>query len=236
MGKKKKEIVIDDEKQQIKEISGLIDKLTYRRNRWEVLTDFFEISAITVSNRFDHTKADEREKRYQQIIKSYNEEEMQLVTEAFARTFMLLTDMPRTGKFDDYLGKLYMESATSNKSVGQFFTPYNLSQACARLTIDAERLKEDKIYTMLEPTCGSGGMILAAVEDMHNKGFNYSYNLFVECGDIDSRCVHMTYLQLGLAGVPAAIYHRNGLTLETWDVWHTPALCMNWLRFRKYVM
>lgn len=80
-----------------------------------------------------------------------------------------------------------------------------------------------------------GGMVLALVENLHKNGFNYSRNLFVECGDIDSRCVHMAYLQLGLSGVPAVIYHRNALSMETWDVWHTPALCMQWLRFRHLV-
>ena len=218
----------------LNEINKIVDKLTYRQSRWGVLTDLFEISAITVSNRFDLVNFDKREKRYLDIIKKYDKAEMELFVEAFGKIYNLLTGMINHG-FNDYLGQLYMMSGTSSDKAGQFFTPYNLSQACARLSIDGERLKEDKIYTMHEPTCGSGGMILAAVETMYSKGFNYSYNLFVECGDIDSRCVHMTYLQLGLAGVPAAIYHRNGLTLETWDVWYTPALLMNWLRFRKYV-
>lgn len=220
---------------ELNELNKLIDKLTYRQNRWSVLTDFFEISAIAISNRFDHVQYKKRENRYQEIVKKYNTEEINLMVEAFAKMYTLLSGMVNDG-FDDYLGKLYMGSGTSNDKAGQFFTPYNLSQACARLTVDEERLKKDEIYTIHEPTCGSGGMILAVVEEMHRNDFNYCNNLFVECGDIDSRCVHMTYLQLGLTGVPAVICHRNGLTLETCDVWHTPALCMNWLRFRKLVM
>jgi len=44
----------------------------------------------------------------------------------------------------------------------------------------------------------------------------------------------MTYLQLALAGIPAVVYHRNGLTLETWDKWETPAYIMQYPRFVKY--
>ena len=44
----------------------------------------------------------------------------------------------------------------------------------------------------------------------------------------------MAYLQLSLAGIPAAIYHRDGLSLETWDVWKTPPYLMQYTRFKKY--
>ncbi len=45
----------------------------------------------------------------------------------------------------------------------------------------------------------------------------------------------MTYLQLGVAGIPAIIYKRDTLTMQTWERWETPALIMQWLRFRKYI-
>ena len=218
----------------LSEINKLIDKLTYKQNRWSVLSGLFEMSAIAVSNKFDFSHLDEREKRYLEIVKIYDKEELNIMCDAFARIYILLSGMIDYG-FDDYLGKLYMSSGTSSDKAGQFFTPYDISRLCSQLSVNINELKTDEILTMNEPTCGSGGMILALVENLHNNGFNYSRNLFVECGDIDSRCVHMAYLQLALCGVPAAIYHRNALTMETWDVWHTPALCMNWLRFRKFI-
>ena len=51
---------------------------------------------------------------------------------------------------------------------------------------------------------------------------------------IDIRCVHMTYLQLSLAGVPAIVKHTNSLTRETWDIWKTPAFIMQYMRFRQF--
>lgn len=71
-----------------------------------------------------------------------------------------------------------------------------------------------------EPACGSGGMIIATIDTLYNKyDFNYSRNLFVECSDIDARCVYMTYLQLACTGVPAVIYQRDTLSMQTWQRW-----------------
>ena len=76
-------------------------------------------------------------------------------------------------------------------------------------------------------------MVLACADVLYNDyHFNISRNLLVECGDIDARCVHMSYLQLGLAGIPAVIFHRDALSLETWDRWETPAYIMQYSRFR----
>ena len=80
-------------------------------------------------------------------------------------------------------------------------------------------------------------MIIAAVDILYNKyRFNYSRNLFVECSNIDQRCVHMAYLQLSLSGVPAVIYQRDTLTMQTWQRWETPALIMQWMRFRRFLI
>lgn len=77
-------------------------------------------------------------------------------------------------------------------------------------------------------------MSLGALNVLKSYGINYTRNCFIECSDIDLRCVHMAYLQLSLAGVPAIIKHQNTLTLETWSVWKTPAFIFQYLRFHKY--
>ena len=65
-------------------------------------------------------------------------------------------------------------------------------------------------------------------------GVNYAYNCFMDAGDVDIRCVHMAYIQLSLAGVPAIIKHQNALSRELWSVWKTPAFIFQYLRFHKY--
>lgn len=222
----------------VNEILKMLEKGLYKVNSHEFLSDIFECGAIAVSNRFDRTQAKEREERYVNIMKKYNPDMRQLIVDIFTKIFQLLLQQTNPHvRFADYLGELYMRSETSNSKAGQFFTPYNLSKMCAQVAINdslvTEYMEQDQIITLNEPACGSGGMILAAADHLYNNyHFNIARNLFVVCSDIDSRCVHMSYLQLGLAGIPAVIYRQDTLTLQTWDKWETPAYIMNYMRFR----
>lgn len=219
----------------VNEILKLLDKGAYKVNAHEFLSDVFECGAIAISNRFAMNQA--REERYLQIIKKYDKPTQLLIAEIFAKIYLLLSQQinPAIG-FNDYLGELYMRSETSNSKTGQFFTPYCISKLSAQVAINKsvieDAIEKDKILTVSEPACGAGGMVIAAADVLYyDYHFNISRNLFVECSDIDSRCVHMTYLQLGLAGIPAVIFKRNTLTMETWDRWETPAYIMQYPRF-----
>ena len=99
-----------------------------------------------------------------------------------------------------------------------------VAEFMARVTVgENAKTVQNEILTICDPCCGSGVMSLAALDVLQRKSVNYVRNVFIECSDIDIRCVHMAYLQLSLAGVPAIIKHQNTLTMETWDVWKTPA-------------
>ena len=222
----------------VDDIIKLISKATYKVGIHELLSDVFECSAIAISNKFDFRNYDSREEKYKTIMKKYDLDTRNLICEIFEKIYMLLSNQITVG-FNDYLGELYMRSETSSNKSGQFFTPYCVSKMCAETSIDQKTIDEciekDKILTMHEPTVGAGGMVLALADVLYNKyHFNIARNLFIECGDIDTRCVHMTYLQLALAGIPAVIYHRDGLTLDTWDRWETPAYIMQYPRFVKH--
>lgn len=221
----------------INDIIKLLDTGSYKVGKHELLSDVFQCGAIAIANKFDRRQAKKREETYLSIIKKYDKDTQQLITEIFAEISVLLLSQIDMG-FDDYLGKLYMLSETSNSKAGQFFTPYHVSKACAELSINKsivnEYIEKDKILTINEPACGAGGIIIAAMDILYNRyRFNYSRNVFVECSDIDQRCVHMTYLQLSLIGVPAIVYQRDTLTMKTWQKWETPALIIQWLRFRN---
>lgn len=221
----------------INDIIKLLDTGSYKVGRHELLSDVFQCGAIAIANKFDRRQAKKREETYLSIIKKYDKDTQQLITEIFAEISVLLLSQIDMG-FDDYLGKLYMLSETSNSKAGQFFTPYSVSKACAKACIDEktvnEYIEKDKILTINEPACGAGGMIIAAIDILYNRyRLNYSRNVFVECSDVDQRCVHMTYLQLSLIGVPAIVYQRDTLTMKTWQKWETPAYIMQYLRFKN---
>lgn len=216
-----------------------IQSASAKINSYELLSAVFECGAIAISNQFDRAQAPEREKRYLQIMQGLDLDTRMLIQDIFGDISVLLMSMinPHVG-FNDYLGELYMKSNTSNSKAGQFFTPYNISKLCAQMSISEavvnEYIEQDKILTLNEPACGSGGMILAAADVLYNQHhFNIARNMLVVCSDIDIRCVHMTYLQLGLAGIPAIVYQQDTLTMKTWERWSTPAYIMQYLRFRN---
>ena len=220
-------------------ILKLLDKGTYKVGRHEFLSDLFEMSAIAISNNFDFRQAEEREKIYLSLINKYDKDMQLLIVQVFDEIYKLLSNQynPVIG-FADHLGEIYMRSETNSSKSGQFFTPYGVSKICAKCSLNEVTIKkameQDKIITLHEPTCGSGGMIIAVADVLYNDyHFNISRNLLVECGDVDKRCVRMAYLQLSLAGIPAVIFQRDGLTLETWERWETPAYIMNYSRFKN---
>lgn len=216
----------------VQEMLKLVDKFSNRHHKHEILADCFECWAICISNMVDRTQYNEREKKYLEIVKKYDKHDLDLMAELFALVWITLTQMPEKG-FGDYLGELYMASDTSNKKAGQFFTPYSVSKLSADLTIKGSDSLKDDIITLYEPACGSGGMILAAMDTLQECGINYTAHSFTVAGDVDSRCVHACYIQLSLAGVPAIVEQRDALTMELiGGQWKTPAYIFQYLRFK----
>ena len=216
-----------------------IEKAAYAVDTSKFVSDLFECGAIAISNAFDLAQKDKREERYLQIIRSYKPDQQKKLAEIFAKVYALLASVVYdNGKFNDNLGEIFMRCNLGNKNAGQFFTPYHISELMARVTIDEtlvkEKIADDGILAINDPCCGGGGMIMAALEVLHDLGVNYARNCFIEANDVDLRCVHMTYLQLALAGVPAIVRHQNTLTRECWSVWYTPAYLFQFLRFRKF--
>ena len=216
-----------------------IEKAAYAVDTSKFVSDLFECGAIAISNAVDLAQKDKREERYLQIIRSYKPDQQKKLAEIFAKVYALLASVVYDdGKFNDNLGEIFMRCNLGNKNAGQFFTPYHLSEFMARIIIDETLVKEkiaaDDILTVSDPCCGGGGMLIAALEVLKCLGVNYARNCFMEANDVDIRCVHMTYLQLALAGVPAIVRHQNTLTRECWSVWYTPAYLFQYLRFRKF--
>ena len=217
-----------------------IEKVSYEVDTFRFVSDLFECGAIAISNAVDLTQKDKREERYLQIIRGYRPAQQRSLVDIFGKVFALLSSVIYdNGRFNDNLGELFMKCNLGSKNAGQFFTPYNVSELMARAVMSETLIKEktanDGVITINDPCCGGGGMLVAALAVLRSCGVNYARNCFIDAGDIDERCVHMTYLQLSLAGVPAIIRHQNALTRELWGAWYTPALLFQYLRFRKYI-
>ncbi|MBQ6979663.1 MAG: SAM-dependent DNA methyltransferase [Clostridia bacterium] len=223
----------------IDEIVKLIEKSAYGTDKTRLISNVFECGAIAISNLLDLIQKAEREKRYTDIMNNYKPEDRNSLCNIFSKIYALCSSVVYDdGVFKDYLGELFIRLNQGNSHTGQFFTPFHISKfmaECALLPdIVKEKTKDDGILTISDPCSGGGGMMVAALSVLKECGINYGRNCFVACSDIDIRCVHMTYLQLSLAGVPAIVKHQNSLTRETWSIWRTPAFMLQYPRFMKY--
>lgn len=210
------------------------------RDYYSVLGDFFEASAISVKNAVDCNDRDVYEKRYGDIARSYGKAWMDVFADCLG-LFMaeIHAAMEGSAMFRDFAGELYMASWTNSKGLGQFFTPYHVSRLMAECNVEKERFAAeiendpDRVITFYEPTCGAGGLMVAAIDVMHSAGINYAHNMFIDCGDIDPRCFHMSYLTLSLLGAPAVVRLGDALAMKYHRAWFTPAYIFNWTHFKS---
>lgn len=191
----------------------------------QVFSDFCELAALALRNSVDLRGRDEREARYLDIIGGYTSEEANRFSELLAKLALEFD-----AGFSDVLGKLYMSLDLGSDRLGQFFTPYEVSTLVAQMTLgdftkclDEAKLAGRDYITVNEPTCGSGGMVIALADAMRGAGINYQQAMHVTAQDLEITAVHMAYIQLSLLHIPAVVVHGNTLTLEQRDIWHTPA-------------
>lgn len=202
-----------------KKIIKTIQSMSGSYAPYNIFSDWVEMSALSIQNTccITHDKIwRDREKTYLDIANKYSDKEMFQMSEMLA---WLIEELEE--EFSDVLGSIYMECGIGNKYTGQFFTPFHLSELCARCGIDLNNLPESGRITLNEPSCGGGGMIIAACKVLHDHGFDFQRRLDVVAQDLDWKGVYMTYLQLSLIGCRAVVVQGNTLT-EPYSISKTP--------------
>lgn len=212
----------------MKEIIKQFEKLAKEKDMWQVYRDFLEITAISISNVCDIEQAEEREKRYMDIAKTYTPEQLNEISKIMAMVFLEMDKEPQ-----DILGRVFMELELGSKWIGQVFTPLSLADLLATIAFKEDEIKEKGYMTVADPAVGGGVTIIGLVRAMVEQGYNPQKQLLVICGDLDIKAVHMTYIQLSLLGIPAIVKNQDALTLETMSVWYTPTYIWDLWRFKN---
>ena len=216
-------------------------KVSYSHDAFKVYSDFLAMSAISISNAVNYNDA--REQEYLHIIKTYNKKEQEMFPQMFICIVRALDAFTKgTPCYSDILGALFGELELFSSWKGQFFTPQAVSDFMAIVTIgdNEEQISKRGYISLNEPCIGGGANVIGAVNAMFQKGYNPCKQLLVTGYDIDPRCVHMSYIQLSLMGIPAMIQQRNTLSGQTYGgYWFTPAFVLDdWagrLRFERKV-
>lgn len=212
---------------------SLLQTAAVTRGRFDAqrtFRDFLAYCAYHLSNATDPVHLESRQEQLSLILRDYNPREQ----ERFAQTFQLLADETgrnlRRGNYVDILGPVYKELHPKSGALKQDFSPLSLGKVMGRIITDSAKLPEQGYFTFMEPTCGSGVLCLAHAEEVAGQGYNPCEQLVIQASDLDSRCVHMTYIQLALYGVPAVVIQGNTFSLEECDRWYTPLyLLRNWI-------
>lgn len=206
-----------------------LEYFTYIEGQREVFLKAVEYDALKIAVIFDPFNTQARGKRLKEIEQSYSKKDFPKFLEIANGIYDILSGM--LDDFGDHLGELYMGFMGQNKSSGQFFTPYNVSKFMAKITLDG-RIKDEEIVSLNEPTCGSGGMVVAAADIWTENGFNYTNNALVVASDIDRNCALMSYLQISFLGMPAVVQWKDTLTQKTYETFLTPAFALQYNKFK----
>ena len=196
-----------------KDIIKIITGMSGKYSSYEIFTDWIRCCSITISNSchlFRDKVWNDREQMYLDTIRKYKTEEMRQFTQMYVMLAETLED-----EVTDILGQIYMEMGMGSKAAGQFFTPFHLSYVCAKLALP----DGDGKFKINEPSCGGGGMIIAAAQALREKGINYQRRMEVVAQDLDWKSVYMCYLQLSLLGISAVCVQGDTLAEPYVDIY-----------------
>lgn len=121
--------------------------------------------------------------------------------------------------------------------LGQEFTPYDISYLLAR-TLPADGLADMigrvGFFTLHEPACGAGGMIIAVAQVVEEEvQRDPTSTMWFDAVDIDRLCSNMTYIQLSLLGLSGIVWHGDTLRMQMHSFRLTPAAAVNYERTRR---
>ena len=218
-----------------------LESLYQTHDRYEVLKDFFKLTAISLNNGSEiiHNKQwQQDENDYIATIKKYSKDEQNTICDCFALLVNTITKDIEQGVFKDWLGEIYMQSCTASKEKAQHFTPYSVGKMMAEMQVNGEleKLKKKKVIKFNDPCVGGGCLPIAFCDCLLENDINYQEKALLFCEDNDERCFFMSYIQLSLIGANAVIEWKDTLLNKNLGrKWHTPLLKMHYLTFKKYL-
>ncbi|GHC56097.1 N-6 DNA methylase [Roseibacillus persicicus] len=175
----------------------------------EVFRDFATMAACSLAMQT-------REEEYLQIAGKYERKELGDIAKALGALVVEMEEFP----FTDLLGHYYCEvNAKSGRDQrGEFYTPREVNKLMARMSVNTEEIVEKGLpFTMNEPACGSGGIVLALAEELapHN-----AVDLMrVTAQDISKVGCDMAYVNLTLWAIPAHIIWGDTLRNTVNESW-----------------
>jgi type I restriction-modification system DNA methylase subunit len=186
-----------------KSFMSILEKIDKSKRSGEVFTDWAIMSSAALYN---WKKNMDVENEYLLIEKKYSKAQLKMLAELLSYTVLALDENKK-----DFLGDIYMELNLGNKRLSQFFTPSSISILMAKMSLDEDMIKSGRTVSIMDPCCGSGGMLISSADVVEEYGGSYE-NILLVGQDIDDLCAHMTFIQLNILKIPAIVKCGNSLT------------------------
>lgn len=196
-------------------IKGL-EKLDRSRSISEKFRDLMELGYCAFAKpAASPDRAEQLEARYMAIVNRYADKD---TIRAYPDLLGLAWETVAAGG-NDFLGQVSGELSVLDARNGQFFTPYAVSRFMAEIGLDGlERVIEEKGYfTLSEPACGAGGMVLAAADKLERMGYNPAIHMLVQAVDVSPLAYYMAYLQMTWRGIAGSVIRGNTLSMEVFE-------------------
>ena len=176
--------------------SEIIEQLGRRHSVQAVFSDFLTLCICAFS-------FGTKEEDYHKIMRKYEKPEAYRISEALGALTIEMTG-DGTGLVD-VLGEYFMMNISHGHN-GHFFTPMHICDLMASINQPALPPK-----TILDPTSGSGRMLLAMAK----------INRFAKFygADVDLDCAKMTVLNLVMNNLSGEVAWMNSLTNEFYRAW-----------------
>lgn len=231
-------------KQSYGNIVKLYNSLCGVHQLWELWQDSMTMFALSLSNTVDRRFYDKRESMYMDIARKYTKEEMEVFPKIFGEIVMQLEADPE----QDLLGDLYMQLDLGSHWHGQFFTPYHLCSAMAKMELG---LPQDYTADNIKPisvcdcACGGGALLIAAAHEYRkaiaHTGLNAQEYICLYAQDLSQVSAMMCYLQLSLLGYAAKVKQGDSLLHpiveedDGPDIWYTPMWFSDVWNYRRFM-
>lgn len=171
---------------------SLMESFAYRHDLRSVFEDFLTMSMCAVTQIPGEGKSHYEDLYLETVAKYKGDDLRHQFPKLFAQLVAEMEERTGDGQGNDVLGEYY-EQHFSRKNSGQFFTPWPICQFMANC-ICGEDTENDRVQRVIDPTCGSGRMLLAGAKVIGRRHEYYGI-------DLDHTCVKMAALNLFLNGV-----------------------------------
>jgi type I restriction-modification system DNA methylase subunit len=151
----------------------IMQTFSYRYDLRTAFDDFLTICLCTFSQNFETGKSHDEDLYMATIAKYTKDEERDTFPKMLAALILEMEDRVHDGAGNDVLGDFY-ETNLYRKGASQYFTPYPVCvfmSSCLQGDMDGS--EKVGFRRILDPTCGSGRMLLAGATTFGRNNYFY---------------------------------------------------------------